>query len=83
MPAKLAWLHTLPCAITGTWPVEVHHERLRGERADDLRTIPLAPLLHRDGPEARHTLGREGFERRHGVSLDGLWMEYQQRWEER
>lgn len=83
LPEKLAWLHECACAISGTWPVEVHHERKRGERADDRRTIPLAPHLHRDGSHSRHVLGREGFQAYHLVSLDALCAEYQRRWEER
>ena len=66
------------------WPAEAHHERKGGARADDWKTIPLCAAHHRlPGPESREALGRQGFERRHGVSLDAFCAEYQRRWEER
>ena len=84
MPEKIQWLHECPCAICHAWPAEAHHERRFGEPADDRKTIPLgATCHHRDGPESRHVLGREGFETRHGVSLEALCADYQRRWEER
>jgi hypothetical protein len=86
MPAKLAWLRESPCAICcGVRGLsEAHHERKGGARADDRKTIPLCAAHHRlPGLESREALGREGFERRHGVSLEGLCAEYQQRWEDR
>jgi hypothetical protein len=82
MPAKLAWLRWLGCAVCPAWPAEAHHERQGGARADDRKTVPLCAAHHRlPGPESREALGREGFERCHGVNLDTLCADYQRRWE--
>jgi hypothetical protein len=83
MPEKIAWLHEQGCAVCGARPVEVHHERRRGGRADDRQTIPLCPAHHRTDRKSRHVLGGYGFEVCHGVYLDGLCAEYQRRWEDR
>lgn len=53
----LKWLHSLPCAVTGSRPVEAAHlstanafyghmGRGKGQKADDRWALPLAPALH-------------------------------------
>lgn len=59
----LAWLHELPCCISGsTVNVVAHHllrtpEKAMGRKSGDNHTIPLAShihmALHRDGNETR------------------------------
>ena len=53
----LAWLHTLPCVITGMSPVEAahvntaapaygHDGRGKGQKAHDSFALPLDPYMH-------------------------------------
>lgn len=53
----LEWLHSLPCVVTGSRPVEAAHlstanvfyghmGRGKGQKADDRWALPLAPALH-------------------------------------
>lgn len=55
----LAWIRTLPCALTGARPVEAAHIRYAapeygkrsvgaGEKPDDRWTLPLSTVKHRD-----------------------------------
>jgi hypothetical protein len=57
--AHLDFIRSLPCLVSGQWPVEAAHIRFgdlsRGKRGvgisekpDDKWTVPLAPLQHRD-----------------------------------
>ncbi len=54
----LAWLHQLPCVVTGRYGVEAahlsyanprygHYGRARGTKASDLWALPLCPEEHR------------------------------------
>ena len=65
----LAWVHTMPCAISGKLPVVAHHEppRAMGGGGDwhDRSTVPLTEAMHLE----RHRLGREAFEAKHGVCM--------------
>lgn len=88
-PTKLAWLRTQPCLVAAIvthdphqrfvcWGVtEVHHDRKRGARATDAKTLPLCTAHHRTGPNSVQTLGRQGFEDYLGTPLDGeiAWYE--------
>jgi len=55
----LAWLHTLPCVLTGRHGVEAahtstaapeygHYGRSKGTKAADLFALPLCPEAHRE-----------------------------------
>lgn len=84
-PAKLRWLREQKClvAVVGKngsvcyGVVEVHHDRLRGARATDARTLPLCSGHHRVGPYSVERLGRRGFEGYLGTPIDGetAWYE--------
>ena len=86
----LAWLHDLPCVISGRRPVEAAHVnfanpalgamgRGKGQKASDRWALPLHPDLHR----AQHDFGDErrwwelqGINPHQiGLILWGLWKE--------
>ena len=74
--AHLQAVASLPCAICGASPVEVHHIRNgygMGQRSSDLETIPLCPSCHRTGGMgvAFHGGPRE-WERLHGTEREIL-----------
>lgn len=55
---------------TGT-PCSVHHiltDRIPGRRNTHDKTIGLAPRYHQESPEAIHTMGREAWEKHHGIT---------------
>ena len=77
----LAWLHQQPCIVHNgscTRWVEAHHV---GHPRNDRRAVPLCALLHREGSEAIHRVGRRNFEIRFNLSLEaaitGLNEEYE------
>lgn len=56
---------SLPCALCGVQPVELHHIREgqgAGQRAQDTLVLPLCPEHHR-GNNGFHGLGKRGFYR--------------------
>jgi hypothetical protein len=86
----LAWLHELPCVVSGRSPVEAAHVnyaapscgafgRGKGQKASDRWALPLHPDLHR----AQHDFGDErGWWELQGINphmaglvLWGLWKE--------
>lgn len=67
-PAYLTWLHTLPCCVSGEWPVEAHHVRSKGAGGTDREAVPLAPRLHREG----HRTGWRTFQAKYGVNLPAI-----------
>lgn len=73
--AYLEWVASLPCCVSGMRGVEVHHlighgVKGNGEKTPDLLAIPLAPALHRTGPEAIHVIGHRPWEVRFGSQLE-------------
>lgn len=82
--AHLAWLRTLPSAVSGMEGCEVAHinyadkrygkpERGKSTRADDRWCLPLTSLEHRDGPDAQHRTGHErAWWERHGIDATAL-----------
>jgi hypothetical protein len=73
----------LPCAVCGTWPVEVHHVRhdgCKGITRNHRLAIPLCPPDHRTSPTAVHRIGTPRFEALHGFSqierARQLWEQY-------
>lgn len=55
------------------------------QKASDYSCIPLCGDCHQHGPDAYHRIGRDEFERRHGIDLgelvrrlNGLWCRYSQ-----
>jgi hypothetical protein len=81
LPDKLAWLRVQGCMICGR-PTEVHHDRLRGARANDLRTVPLCNDHHQNGAESVQKLGRSGFEEHHHLNMTECCVDYHQMWED-
>ena len=64
----LAWLHSLPCLVTGIRPVEAAHVRYGDprygkrptgmqEKADDRWAVPLCPAEHR----RQHTMDERAY----------------------
>lgn len=64
----LAWLHSVPCIVTGTLPVEAAHlstanpkyghmGRGKGQKSNDRWALPLSPEEHRK----QHHLGEYSF----------------------
>jgi hypothetical protein len=64
----LEWIRSLPCAITGTYPVEAAHisypesrygklGRAKGTKEDDKWAIPLSNSTHRD----QHSMGERRY----------------------
>lgn len=71
----LAYLHTLPCAVTGSRNITVHHVIGHGLKAmssktDDFLAFPLAAELHQDGPSAIHVIGSKAWEPLYGSQLE-------------
>jgi hypothetical protein len=76
----LAYIHTLPCAVSGTGiryacrgRITAHHAGTRGlmQKADDRTAIPLCEWHHQEGPDAIHKLGKK-FWKHHGLDKDLL-----------
>ena len=79
------WIHTQPCLVHG-WAcgrMEMHHVHDVGGARNDRRGIPLCPYLHREGPEAAHTIGNERFEERFGVSFEAAIVDLNEAYETR
>lgn len=64
----LAWLHSVPCIVTGTLPVEAAHlstahakyghmGRGKGQKSNDRWALPLSPEEHR----LQHHLGEKAY----------------------
>jgi hypothetical protein len=71
-PAYRAWIHTQPCLVHG-WAcgsIEMHHVHDVGGPRNDRRGVPLCPILHREGPDAVHTIHQGPFEARFGMSFE-------------
>ena len=71
----LAWLHSVPCIVTGTLPVEAAHlstahakyghmGRGKGQKAHDRWALPLSPEEHRK----QHHFGEELYWRKEWLS---------------
>ena len=70
------WIRSLPCCACGSQAnVEAHHagkDGGMGQRASDYSCVPCCTDCHTLGPDAYHRIGREEFERRHGLDLGDL-----------
>jgi hypothetical protein len=85
----LAWLHTLPCVVSGRSPVEAAHVnfanqafgahgRGKGQKASDRWALPLHPEIHRE----QHRSNEQEWWHSQGINphliatiLWGLWKE--------
>lgn len=86
-PGKLAWIRQQQCACYASdmmrcsGPVVPHHERRRGGRATDSRTVPLCAFGHHtEGATARHVLGPDAFAGFHGFSCEEMAIVYHRRY---
>lgn len=86
----LAFIHCLPCVITGVYGVEAahlsmaaseygHYGRAKSSKASDRWVLPLSPVKHR----RQHEIGEDLFWRSAGIDphvlalvIYGLWAEY-------
>jgi hypothetical protein len=77
-PAYIAWLHTLPCCVTGRKGkgITAHHVvghglKASGGKTSDYLAIPLFYDVHLPNyPNGLHALGHKEWERRHGSQLE-------------
>ena len=85
----LAWLHTLPCAVSTP---AVHRdlamstnlariEAVLSQRCPDREAIPLCAFHHREGASSHHKLGKL-FWTFHGLDKAELIAKYQKKYEE-
>jgi hypothetical protein len=86
----LAWLHTLPCVVSGRRPVEAAHVsyadwdvgawgRGKGQKASGRWAVPLHPDLHRDqhqNNEVRWWVSQGIDPHQEAMILWGIWNEY-------
>ena len=85
----LAWLHSVPCIVTGTLPVEAAHlstanpkyghmGRGKGQKAHDRWALPLSPEQHRrqhDVGENRYWLFKDADPYLTALVLHGLYLD--------
>ena len=68
-----AWIRTLPCAACGSrWCVEAAHTGSDGgmsQKASDFSCVPLCKDCHTSRPTAYHRVGKEEFQRNHGIDF--------------
>ena len=72
-PAYVKFIRSQPCSVSGrNWNIEAAHTgpHALGRKADDLSCIPLHRDFHTRKPLSYHVLGRVGFEKAHGISIE-------------
>lgn len=71
--AHHARLREMGCLICHA-PASIHHERPMGAKTDHKLVLPLCPYHHQTeyGPQARHSMRREKFEKIYEQPLEGL-----------
>lgn len=76
--SHLDFIRSLPCLVSGEWPVHAAHIRYAEPRygkaetgisrkPDDRWAVPLAPRFHTDGPEAQHKAGERAWWAERGI----------------
>lgn len=86
----LAFIHLLPCVITGMSPVEaahlstanldwLHHGRGKGQKASDRWALPLTNAKHTE----QHSMGEMRFWKEHGINPYWLATVMYAEWRER
>jgi hypothetical protein len=80
-----AWIRSLPCCACGTLQfVEASHTGKDGgmrQKSSDYSCVPLCSLCHRVGPQAYHWIGKDAFEKLHGLDLARLAKRLNRAWE--
>lgn len=78
------WIRTLPCcACNSTRFVECAHVGSDGGmsmKCSDYASVPLCAVCHRVGPQAYHWIGRDAFERLHGLNFERLTKRLNRTW---
>ena len=76
---RLHFVHSLPCCITDTSPVECVHVKGGGasRKADAKWIVPMAPLLHRE----LHRIGIRSFEAKYDVDLAWIAARIEEMWQ--
>lgn len=75
-PGYLAYLHTLPCAVSGNQhEVHAHHVvghglKPLGGKTSDFLAFPLSAILHQQGRDALHVTGHKTWEAKFGSQLE-------------
>lgn len=85
--ARLAWMATQPCLISGEMDATTHHVREYGSPKDDTRTIRLAWRYHLHGFSGKPNLsiehlGKKKFEAAHGIVIEDEIAKYNRRYEQ-
>jgi hypothetical protein len=77
---RVLWVKAQPSCVSGLGPCVNAHVRTGGtsRKADACWIVPLTDEEH----QRLHSVGREQFEREHGVNLDALAIETQRIWEQ-
>jgi len=67
----LAWLHELPCCVSGYYGVIAHHITIdkgrMGVKADDKLALPLLESRHNMYSGSLHVVGEKNFWNRYGI----------------
>ncbi len=85
-PERIDWAAGIPCQVSGEFPATTHHVRHYGSPKDDTEIIRLAARLHQKTAfdyDARIPCvedGKKVFEEFHGVSIEKLVRELQERY---
>ena len=76
---RVRWMHEQPSVIDGRGPCVCSHVRTggKGRKADACWTVPMTLPQEREF----HAIGKRSFEAKHGVDLDALARETDERWE--
>ena len=79
-----AWIRSLPCAACDcTTLVEAAHTGCDGgmrQKSSDYSCVPLCAVCHRVGPESYHWIGKDAFEKLHGLKFARLVKRLNRAW---
>jgi hypothetical protein len=79
----IKWIRTLPCVVCGRTPSEAAHTGTDGGqslKSSDSSCIPLCTNCHTMCATSYHNLGRNEFERVHGVNTGQIVSELNVEW---
>jgi hypothetical protein len=89
----LAFIHQLPCCVTGRMPVEAAHlsfsspqhghwGRGRGTKVSDRWCLPLHASVHREGKDSQHGSNERAWWARQGIDPHALSLAIYGLWQE-
>lgn len=71
-----SWIRSFPCAACSSMRfVEAAHTGIDGgmrQKSSDYSCIPLCAVCHRVGAQSYHSIGKDAFEKRHGLNFAKL-----------